>query len=155
MAFLNRISERAKQQTKNIRYSRLSSFFNCIRTNIAHDFPNPCDNPIYRLILELTARGGMRVGEVLKLTPRDVHDRKLTLRDPKSGKEREPCEPLNNSEVPRKGPRHKSLNREEHEPDLKPITWSNDCVNPSCQTYSNLFHITESWKGAGPWRNLA
>ena len=35
------------------------------------------------------ARGGMRVGEVLKLTPRDVQDRKLTLRDPKSGKERE------------------------------------------------------------------
>jgi len=29
------------------------------------------------------------VGEVLKLRPMDVHDRKLTLRDPKSGKERE------------------------------------------------------------------
>lgn len=42
-----------------------------------------------RLILELMARGGMRVGEVLKLRPRDVHDRKLTLKDPKSGKERE------------------------------------------------------------------
>jgi integrase/recombinase XerD len=42
-----------------------------------------------RLILELMARGAMRVGEVLKLRPRDVHDRKLTLRDPKSGKERE------------------------------------------------------------------
>ncbi|MBU0989942.1 MAG: site-specific integrase [Proteobacteria bacterium] len=42
-----------------------------------------------RLILELMARRGMRVGEVLKLRPRDVHDRKLTLRDPKSGKERE------------------------------------------------------------------
>jgi integrase/recombinase XerD len=88
LAFLTRISERAKQQTKRIRYSRLSSFFNCIRTNIAHDFPNPCDNPIYRLILELMARGGMRVGEVLKLIPRDIHDRKLALRDPKSGKER-------------------------------------------------------------------
>ncbi len=42
-----------------------------------------------RLMLELMARGGMRVGEVLKLRPMDVHDRKLTLRDPKSGKERE------------------------------------------------------------------
>ena len=40
-------------------------------------------------MLELMARGGMRVGEVLKLRPMDVHDRKLTLRDPKSGKERE------------------------------------------------------------------
>ncbi|MCJ7686660.1 MAG: site-specific integrase [Desulfobacteraceae bacterium] len=47
------------------------------------------DKPRNRLMLELMARGGMRVGEVLKLTPRDVQDRKLTLKDPKSGKERE------------------------------------------------------------------
>jgi len=40
-------------------------------------------------MLELMARGGMRVGEVLKLRAMDVHDRKLTLRDPKSGKDRE------------------------------------------------------------------
>jgi len=45
--------------------------------------------PRNRIILELMARGGVRVGEVLKLRPMDVHDRKLTLRDPKSGKERE------------------------------------------------------------------
>lgn len=32
------------------------------------------------------ARGGMRIGEVLNLTPRDVGDRKLTIRDPKSGR---------------------------------------------------------------------
>jgi integrase/recombinase XerD len=42
-----------------------------------------------RLILDLMARGAMRIGEVLKLTPKDVHERKLILRDPKSGKERE------------------------------------------------------------------
>ena len=42
-----------------------------------------------RLILELMARGGMRVGEVLKLRSRDINGRKLTLKDPKSGKERE------------------------------------------------------------------
>lgn len=40
-------------------------------------------------MLELMARGGMRVGEVLKLRSMDVHDRKLTLKNPKSGKERE------------------------------------------------------------------
>jgi integrase/recombinase XerD len=45
--------------------------------------------PRNRLILELMARGGMRIGEVLKLTPTDIEDRKLTLRAPKSGKERE------------------------------------------------------------------
>jgi len=42
-----------------------------------------------RLILELMARGGMRIGEVLKITPRDLEDRKITLNDPKSGKEQE------------------------------------------------------------------
>ena len=33
------------------------------------------------------ARGGMRISEVLKLTARDVEDRKLILHNPKSGKE--------------------------------------------------------------------
>ena len=42
-----------------------------------------------RLILELMARGGMRVGEVLKLTPNDVNDQKLTIQNPKSGKDSE------------------------------------------------------------------
>ncbi len=45
--------------------------------------------PRNRLILELMARGGMRISEVLQLTPADIEDRKLTLRSPKSGKERE------------------------------------------------------------------
>ena len=35
------------------------------------------------------ARGGMRVGEILKLTLRDIEDRKVIPRDPKSGKEAE------------------------------------------------------------------
>jgi len=38
-------------------------------------------------MLELMARGGMRVGEVLKLTPNDIEDRKIFIRDAKSGKE--------------------------------------------------------------------
>ena len=46
-------------------------------------------NPRNRIMLELMARGGMRVGEVLKLRAMDVHDRKLVLREPKSGKEAE------------------------------------------------------------------
>jgi integrase/recombinase XerD len=41
------------------------------------------------LILELMARGGMRIGEVLKLRLNDIQDRKLILREPKSGKEHE------------------------------------------------------------------
>jgi integrase len=39
-----------------------------------------------RLMLELMARGGMRIWEVLKLTPKDVEDRRLILRRPKSGR---------------------------------------------------------------------
>jgi integrase/recombinase XerD len=42
-----------------------------------------------RLILELMARGRMRVGEVLKLIPRDVNDQKLVIQSPKSGKDAE------------------------------------------------------------------
>lgn len=42
-----------------------------------------------RLILELQARCGLRVGEVLKLRAADVTDRRLLIREPKSGKESE------------------------------------------------------------------
>jgi integrase/recombinase XerD len=39
-----------------------------------------------RLRLELLARGGMWVGEVLTLPADDVDEQKLTLRNPKGGK---------------------------------------------------------------------
>jgi integrase/recombinase XerD len=42
-----------------------------------------------RIMLELMARGGMRIGEVLNLTPKDVNDQKLTIQSPKSGKDEE------------------------------------------------------------------
>jgi len=42
-----------------------------------------------RLMLELIARGGMRIGEVLKLRLRDLQDRKLILKEPKSSREHE------------------------------------------------------------------
>ena len=42
-----------------------------------------------RLMLELMARGGMRISEVLKLTPLDINERRLTLKEPKSGREQE------------------------------------------------------------------
>jgi integrase/recombinase XerD len=45
--------------------------------------------PRNRIMLELMARGGMRVGEVLKIRAMDIQDRKLTLAGPKSGKESE------------------------------------------------------------------
>jgi integrase len=42
-----------------------------------------------RLMLELMARSCMRVGEVLQLQPRDIEERKVIIRYPKSGKELE------------------------------------------------------------------
>ena len=39
--------------------------------------------------MESMARGGMRIGEVLKLTPNDIDDRKLIIQEPKSGREGE------------------------------------------------------------------
>jgi len=40
-------------------------------------------------MLDLMARGGLRVGEVLKIGPVDIRDRKTTLAGPTSGKEPE------------------------------------------------------------------
>jgi integrase/recombinase XerD len=40
-------------------------------------------------MLELMARGGMRIGEVLKLRVKDVDDRKLLVANPKSGRQSE------------------------------------------------------------------
>jgi integrase/recombinase XerD len=45
--------------------------------------------PRDRLMLELMARGAMRIGEVLKLMPADIAERKILLREPKSGRENE------------------------------------------------------------------
>jgi len=42
-----------------------------------------------RIIMELMARGGMRIGEVLKLTPNDIEDRRLIIQEPKSGRKGE------------------------------------------------------------------
>ncbi|MDR3630695.1 MAG: site-specific integrase [Desulfocapsaceae bacterium] len=39
-----------------------------------------------RLMLELMARGGMRVGEVLNLTPSDIQERTLAIKSPKSSR---------------------------------------------------------------------
>jgi integrase/recombinase XerD len=46
-------------------------------------------NPRNRLMLELMALNCMRVGEVLKLKSSDIENRKIIIRNPKSGKEAE------------------------------------------------------------------
>ncbi len=42
-----------------------------------------------RLMLELMARGGMRIGEVLKLAPDDIQESSLSIQNPKSGRKSE------------------------------------------------------------------
>ncbi|MBT8362132.1 MAG: site-specific integrase, partial [Deltaproteobacteria bacterium] len=42
-----------------------------------------------RLILELMARGGMRIGEVLSITLGDIQECSLTIQNPKSGRAEE------------------------------------------------------------------
>ena len=44
-----------------------------------------------RIILELMARGGMRIGEVLKLTPEDIAENKLTINEPKVAEIKSSC----------------------------------------------------------------
>ena len=46
-------------------------------------------NPRNRLILELQARCGLRIGELLNIKAQDVSERKLTIKQPKSGKDAE------------------------------------------------------------------
>jgi site-specific recombinase XerD len=41
LAFLNRVTQGAKQQTKCTRYFHLSAFFNFIKNNIDQDLQNP------------------------------------------------------------------------------------------------------------------
>jgi integrase/recombinase XerD len=121
LAFMSTITEGTKQNTKKLRFSLLSAFFNFVKNSLNPEIQNPCHNPSLRklfragkpanfnilekdvidemifrtrnqrnrLMLELMARSGMRVGEVLKLTPIDIEDRKAIIRDPKSGKEAE------------------------------------------------------------------
>ena len=45
------------------------------------------DNPRNRLMLELMARGGLRIGEVLNLRPKNCQGCKLILSDTKGGRE--------------------------------------------------------------------
>ena len=121
LAFMSTVSDGTKQNTKKLRFTLLSAFYNFVKNSLDPDSQNPCNNPSLhklfragktaqlkilekdvvdeiifrtrnprnRLLLELMARGCMRVGEVLKLTPMDIEDRKAIIRDPKSGRESE------------------------------------------------------------------
>jgi integrase/recombinase XerD len=121
LEFMIQITGNTKPNTKKLRFTLLSAFFNYIKGSIEPNLKSPCDNQALkrlfragkniqfkilekdvvdeiifraqnkrdRIMLELMARGCMRIGEVLKLTPMDIEDRKVILQSPKSGRETE------------------------------------------------------------------
>ncbi len=52
--------------------------------DVVDDIISRTDNPGNRLILELMARSGMLIGEVLSLRGKDIEDRRVSLTHPKS-----------------------------------------------------------------------
>ena len=70
---------------KPFRVSKLPPW-TILERDAVDEFIFKTESPRNRLMLELMARGGMRIGEVLKLKPQDVQDRKLHLPNPKSGR---------------------------------------------------------------------
>ena len=52
--FLNQLTEGCKPQTKRVRFTHLSSFFNFMKNNIDQDFQNPCDLPMLRKLFRPT-----------------------------------------------------------------------------------------------------
>ncbi|MFN2343968.1 MAG: tyrosine-type recombinase/integrase [Desulfonatronovibrio sp.] len=63
--------------------------WNILEKDVVDEIIFRTNNVRNRLILELMARGGMRIGEVLNLRAKDVDDRKLHISKPKSGREYE------------------------------------------------------------------
>jgi len=104
LAFMSTITDGTKQNTKKLRFTLLSAFFNFVKNSLDTKVQNPCESPVLkklfraskltqfkilekdvideiifrtsnqrnRLMLELMARSGMRVGEVLKLKPLNI-----------------------------------------------------------------------------------
>jgi integrase/recombinase XerD len=63
--------------------------FKILEKDIVDEIIFRTQNQRNRIMLELMARGCMRIGEVLNLTPMDIEDRKVIIQDPKSGRESE------------------------------------------------------------------
>lgn len=73
---------------KTFRHSK-GRQWSILEKDIVDEFIFKSDKPRNRLMLELMARGGMRIGEVLKLRAMDVDECKLFLINPKSGRQNE------------------------------------------------------------------
>ena len=74
---------------KKLFQARPSYHWNILEKETVDEVIFRTSKPRNWLILELMAMGGMRISEVLKFTPSDIHERRLTLKEPKSGREQE------------------------------------------------------------------
>ena len=54
---IRQVTDGCKPQTKRVRFARLCSFFNFIKTNINADFTNPCDSPMRRKLFSTGSDG--------------------------------------------------------------------------------------------------
>ena len=66
-----------------------STQFTILEKDLVDEIIFRTQNQRNRVMLELMARACMRIGEVLNLTPLDIEDRKIIIRNPKSGRESE------------------------------------------------------------------
>ena len=69
--------------------SRGAKHWSMIEKDIIDEVIFRTENPRNRLMLELMARGGLRIGEVLNLRPKNCQGCKLILSDTKGGREME------------------------------------------------------------------
>ena len=54
LQFFNIVTDGCKPQTKRVRFSHLSSFFNFLKNNLELNFQNPCDLPMLRKLFRPT-----------------------------------------------------------------------------------------------------
>ena len=54
LQFFNIVTNGCKPQTKRVRFSHLSSFFNFLKNNLDLNFQNPCDLPMLRKLFRPT-----------------------------------------------------------------------------------------------------
>ena len=68
LAFMSTVSDGTKQNTKKLRFTLLSAFFNFVKNSLDSDFQNPCDNPALRKLFR-----GEKPGQ-LKILEKDIVD---------------------------------------------------------------------------------
>ena len=70
-------------------YKGIEHYCQSVTPNSINEIIFRTANRLIRIMLEVMAKGGMRIGEVLKIRPVDFKDRKIASPDPKRGRKSE------------------------------------------------------------------